>query len=112
MKRPSTAVQAALTGHLLISTLHANDAIGAIARLDDLGVDSFKIGGALLGSVAQRLFGKICTECKELVEPNESLLKTLPRTARTAQTPCSTADGAARSVSAPATRDVFRSTKS
>jgi type IV pilus assembly protein PilB len=73
----STAVQAALTGHLLISTLHANDAIGAIARLDDLGVDNFKIGGALLGSVAQRLLRLICTECKEPVEPNASLLKTL-----------------------------------
>ncbi len=72
----ATAVQAALTGHLLISTLHANDAIGAIARLDDLGVDNFKIGGALLGSIAQRLLRQICTECKEVVEPNESLLKT------------------------------------
>src|SRR4051794_360602 len=73
----STAVQAALTGHLLISTLHANDAIGAIARLDDLGVDRFKIGGALLGSIAQRLLRQICPECKEVVEPNEALLRTL-----------------------------------
>jgi len=73
----STAVQAALTGHLLISTLHANDAIGAVARLDDLGVDNFKIGGALLGSIAQRLLRQICSECKEPIEPNESLLKTL-----------------------------------
>jgi type IV pilus assembly protein PilB len=73
----STAVQAALTGHLLISTLHANDAIGAIARLDDLGVDNFKIGGALLGSIAQRLLRQICSECKEIVEPNEGLLKAL-----------------------------------
>src|SRR4051812_496664 len=73
----STAVQAALTGHLLISTLHANDAVGAVSRLDDLGVDSFKIGGALLGSVAQRLLRQICPECKEPIEPNESLLKTL-----------------------------------
>jgi type IV pilus assembly protein PilB len=72
-----TAVQAALTGHLLISTLHANDAIGAVARLNDLGVDSFKIGGALLGSIAQRLLRQICSECKEPIEPNEALLKTL-----------------------------------
>jgi type IV pilus assembly protein PilB len=62
---------------LLISTLHANDAVGAIARLDDLGVDHFKIGGALLGSIAQRLLRQICTECKEPIEPNEQLLKTL-----------------------------------
>jgi type IV pilus assembly protein PilB len=75
----ATAVQAALTGHLLISTLHANDAIGAVARLDDLGVDNFKIGGALLGSIAQRLLRQICSECKEPVEPNESLLKTLSK---------------------------------
>jgi type IV pilus assembly protein PilB len=73
----STAVQAALTGHLLISTLHANDAVGTIARLRDLGIDSFKIGGSLLGSLAQRLLRKICTECKEPIQPNENLLKTL-----------------------------------
>ena len=72
-----TAVQAALTGHLLISTLHANDAVGAVARLNDLGVDNFKIGGALLGSIAQRLLRQICPECKEPIEPNETLLKTL-----------------------------------
>ncbi len=75
----STAVQAALTGHLLISTLHCNDAVGAVARLEDLGVDRFKIGGALLGSVAQRLLRLICPECKEPVEPNESLLKVLAK---------------------------------
>ena len=75
----STAVQAALTGHLLISTLHCNDAIGAVARLEDLGIDRFKIGGALLGSVAQRLLRQICPECKEPVDPNESLLKVLAK---------------------------------
>src|SRR5215470_12414303 len=75
----ATAVQAALTGHLLISTLHTNDAIGSIARLTDLGIDRFKIGGSLLGAVAQRLLRKICAECKEPIEPNESLLKTLTK---------------------------------
>jgi type IV pilus assembly protein PilB len=75
----STAVQAALTGHLLISTLHCNDAVGAVARLEDLGIDRFKIGGALLGSVAQRLLRLICPECKEPVDPNESLLKVLAK---------------------------------
>jgi type IV pilus assembly protein PilB len=73
----STAVQAALTGHLLISTLHANDAVGTVARLRDLGVDSFKIGGSLLGSLAQRLLRKICPDCKEPILPNENLLKSL-----------------------------------
>jgi type IV pilus assembly protein PilB len=75
----ATAIQAALTGHLLISTLHTNDAIGSIARLNDLGIDRFKVGGSLLGAVAQRLLRKICSECKEPVEPNESLLTTLSK---------------------------------
>src|SRR3712207_796223 len=73
----ATAVQAALTGHLLISTLHTNDAVGAVARLSDLGIDPFKIGGALLGAIAQRLLRAICSECKEPAEPNEALLKSL-----------------------------------
>jgi len=74
-----TSVQAALTGHLLISTLHTNDAVGAVARLNDLGIDHFKIGGALLGSVAQRLLRRICSECKEPAEPNQALLENLAR---------------------------------
>ncbi|MDC0936126.1 ATPase, T2SS/T4P/T4SS family [Pirellulales bacterium] len=72
-----TAVQAALTGHLLISTLHTNDAVGAIQRLNDLGIDNFKTGGALLGSIAQRLLRSICPHCKEPVEPNKHYLNAL-----------------------------------
>jgi type IV pilus assembly protein PilB len=75
----ATSVQAALTGHLLISTLHTNDAVGAVARLGDLGVDGFKAGGALLGAIAQRLLRSICPECKEPVEPNEKLLAALTK---------------------------------
>jgi type IV pilus assembly protein PilB len=75
----TTAVQAALTGHLLISTLHTNDAVGAVARLNDLGIDSFKTGGALLGSIAQRLLRSTCNYCKEPVTPNENYLKALCR---------------------------------
>ena len=75
----ATAVQAALTGHLLLSTLHTNDAVGAVARLSDLGVDPFKIGGALLGAIAQRLLRAICPECKEPAEPNGALLKSLAK---------------------------------
>ncbi len=74
----ATAVQAALTGHLLISTLHTNDAVGSIARLKDLGLDDFKIGGSLLGAIAQRLLRKICPSCKEPHTPNEKMLKELP----------------------------------
>ncbi len=69
----ATSVQAALTGHLLISTLHTNDSIGSVARLNDLGVDDFKIGGSLLGSIAQRLLRSICNECKQPVKMNETL---------------------------------------
>ena len=73
----STAVQAALTGHLLISTLHTNDAVGAISRLSDLGIDDFKTGGALLGAIAQRLLRSICPHCKEPVAPNHHYLDAL-----------------------------------
>ncbi len=75
----ATAVQAASTGHLLLSTLHTNDAVGAVARLNDLGVDSFKIGGALLGSIAQRLLRSICPHCKEPVELNKHYFSALAR---------------------------------
>ncbi len=73
----STAVQAALTGHLLISTLHTNDAVGAVQRLSDLGVDRFKIGGSLLGSIAQRLLRCVCENCKRPAPANEHLLEAL-----------------------------------
>ncbi len=62
------AVQSALTGHLVLSTLHTNDALGAIGRLVDLAVPSFLLSSALLGVMAQRLVRKICTHCSELVQ--------------------------------------------
>ncbi|MEM8671937.1 MAG: ATPase, T2SS/T4P/T4SS family [Planctomycetota bacterium] len=73
----TTAIQAALTGHLMISTLHTNDAVGAIQRLSDLGVDNFKIAGSLLGSVAQRLLRCVCEHCKVSVPANQMLLDAL-----------------------------------
>ena len=73
----TTAIQAALTGHLVISTLHTNDAVGAVARLADLGVDHFKIAGSLLGSVAQRLLRCVCDNCKVHVDASEKLLDAL-----------------------------------
>ncbi len=73
----TTAIQAALTGHLMISTLHTNDAVGAVQRLSDLGVDNFKIAGSLLGSVAQRLLRCVCDNCKIAVPANENLLDAL-----------------------------------
>lgn len=70
----TTAVQAALTGHLLISTLHTNDAVGAVARLNDLGIDGFKVGGSLLGSIAQRLVRGVCPDCKVEDDPSSILV--------------------------------------
>lgn len=65
------AVNAALTGHLVFSTLHTNNAAGTIPRLIDLGVNSKVIAGALSISLAQRLVRKICEECKQAYESNE-----------------------------------------
>ncbi len=57
------AVQAAMTGHLVLATVHANDAVGAVARLRDLGVDLPSIGATMRGSIAQRLVRRLCPEC-------------------------------------------------
>ncbi|MGQ4645760.1 ATPase, T2SS/T4P/T4SS family [Lyngbya aestuarii] len=59
-----TAIEAALTGHLVLTTLHTNDAAGAIPRLDEMGVEPFMVSGALLGVLAQRLMRKVCDECR------------------------------------------------
>src|SRR5882762_1676213 len=60
------AVQASLTGHLVLSTLHTNDAANAVTRLVDIGVESYKIAASLRGVVAQRLMRKLCPTCKEV----------------------------------------------
>ncbi|QDT11433.1 GspE/PulE family protein [Planctomycetes bacterium K23_9] len=73
----ATSVQAALTGHLLISTLHTNDAVGTVTRLNDLGLDNFKIGGALVASIAQRLLRRLCSDCKRECRPNQTLIETI-----------------------------------
>jgi len=59
-----TAIEAALTGHLVLTTLHTNDAAGAISRLDEMGVEPFMVSGALLGVVAQRLMRRVCSDCR------------------------------------------------
>lgn len=71
------AIQAALTGHLVFSTLHTNDAPGAIVRLLDMGVQPFFTASAVIGVAAQRLVRTICPECKELYNPNREELKLL-----------------------------------
>jgi type IV pilus assembly protein PilB len=63
------AVEAALTGHLLLSTMHTNDAPSAVARLTDMGVEPFMISASLLCVCAQRLMRRVCKNCKQPVEP-------------------------------------------
>jgi type II secretory ATPase GspE/PulE/Tfp pilus assembly ATPase PilB-like protein len=63
------AVSAALTGHLVLSTLHTNDAAGAISRLLNIGVPPFLVGSALVGAVAQRLVRTLCPKCRESYAP-------------------------------------------
>jgi type IV pilus assembly protein PilB len=64
------AIQAALTGHLVLSTLHTNDAVGAVTRLVDMGVEPFLLGATLEGVLAQRLVRRVCPDCREPVEPS------------------------------------------
>jgi type IV pilus assembly protein PilB len=71
------AVQAALTGHLVFSTLHTNDAVGALARLKDFGVPMFAVNSALLCVIAQRLVRKVCDSCAS-PETDERLLGMVP----------------------------------
>jgi type IV pilus assembly protein PilB len=71
------AIRAALTGHLVFSTLHTNDAAGAVTRLIDMGVEPFLLSSSLEGILAQRLVRRICPHCKEPCEPDKSLLKGL-----------------------------------
>ncbi|WP_419546640.1 GspE/PulE family protein [Microcystis sp.] len=69
-----TAIEAALTGHLVLTTLHTNDAAGAIACLDEMGVETFMISGSLLGILAQRLVRRVCTECRVAYHPTQEEL--------------------------------------
>ncbi len=71
------AVSAALTGHLVLSTLHTNDAAGAISRLINLGIPAFLVASALLGTAAQRLVRVSCPKCRQEYEPTEQELKCL-----------------------------------
>src|SRR5438094_617510 len=75
------AVQASLTGHLVLSTLHTNDAANAVTRLVDIGVEAYKIAAALRGVLAQRLMRKLCPTCKEvwMEVPADRLKKWIPK---------------------------------
>lgn len=68
------AIQASLTGHLVFSTVHTNDAAGAITRLVDMGIEPFLVASSLVGLLAQRLVRRLCPECCVLYRPNEEEL--------------------------------------
>ncbi|MCK5516933.1 MAG: Flp pilus assembly complex ATPase component TadA, partial [Desulfobulbaceae bacterium] len=68
------ATQAALTGHLVLSTLHTNDSTSTISRLQNMGIEPFLISASLLGVAAQRLMRRICPHCREPYEPTPELI--------------------------------------
>jgi len=71
------SIQASLTGHLVLSTLHTNDAPGAVTRLVDMGVEPFLISSTLMAVLAQRLVRTICKNCRTPFEPTEDQLSLL-----------------------------------
>lgn len=80
------AVQASLTGHLVLSTLHTNTAVGAITRLRDMGVESYLLSSSIIGVIAQRLLRRLCPDCKEAYSASDSDLTTLGVTPEPDQT--------------------------
>jgi type IV pilus assembly protein PilB len=76
-----TAIEASLTGHLVFSTLHTNDAASAITRLVDIGIEPFLLTATLQGILAQRLVRRVCKECKTFYEPADEVLRRLGLTA-------------------------------
>ena len=107
------SIEAALTGHFVLSTLHTNDAPGAITRLNEMGVEPFLTGAAVTGVLAQRLARKLCAHCCEMYQPStEELLSSASRP-RSRSPPTawpSIASAAARAATRPATRAASAST--
>lgn len=77
METARMAIQSALTGHLVFSTLHTNDASGTVTRLIDMGIEPFLVSSSIIGALAQRLVRLICPRCKETYEPGKEFLETL-----------------------------------
>ncbi len=71
----TNAIQSALTGHLVFSTLHTNDSAGAMTRMMDLGIEPYLVSSSVIGVIAQRLIRKICPHCKEAIVPEEESLR-------------------------------------
>jgi type IV pilus assembly protein PilB len=70
LETAKTAIEAALTGHLVLTSLHCNDAPSAIARLDEMGVEPFMVSASLLGIVSQRLLRRVCSQCRDSYRPS------------------------------------------
>ena len=102
------SIEAALTGHLVLSTLHTNDAPGAITRLNEMGVEPFLTGSAVSAVLAQRLARKLCTHCCEMYSPttdeHDQGARLARRRGRRRTASSSTARRAARAAARPATR--------
>jgi general secretion pathway protein E len=80
------AIQASLTGHLVLSTLHTNDSAGAVSRLIDMGVEPFLVSSSLLAVVAQRLVRRLCKHCRVPYEISDAELRELSLNPATVQT--------------------------
>ena len=74
LETAKTAIEAALTGHLVLTTLHCNDAPSAIARLDEMGVEPFMVSASLIGIVSQRLLRRVCPHCQITYRPDQEEL--------------------------------------
>ncbi len=81
-----TAVQAALTGHMVLTTLHTNDAVSAVTRLHNIGVESYLIAASVDAVLAQRLVRKICPHCKEQFEPTPNIRHVMQKAGHEIQT--------------------------
>ena len=77
METAKISIEAALTGHLLIATLHTNDAAGAVVRLTEMGIEPFNVSASLLGVLAQRLVRRVCDNCKVEYTPDPNVLRRL-----------------------------------
>lgn len=77
LETATIATQAALTGHLLLSTLHTNDAVSAVTRLHNMGIETYLVAAMLRGVLAQRLVRKICPHCKEAYAPDAATRETI-----------------------------------
>ncbi|NND91844.1 MAG: type II secretion system ATPase GspE [Granulosicoccus sp.] len=88
METAEIAVQASLTGHLVLSTLHTNTAVGAVTRLRDMGIEPFLLSSSLVGLVAQRLVRLLCKSCKRAHTPTQTELQSLKKSAEDVKHMC------------------------